>query len=381
LEFDWPEGDLAYRRELRAFLDAELPADWKRLTADGPGSDAQAAFSREFCGKLAERGWLTQMWPAEYGGADATPWRHAILSEEMWRMGEPRGSQYMNVNWIGPTIMKYGSEEQKRFHLPRISAGDVLWCQGFSEPEAGSDLVSLRTSARLEGDDYVVNGTKIWTSYVSGAEHCFLLVRSDPESKRHKGITVLLAPMDAPGIQVREVPAVIGKRYFHELFFDDARIPAGCRLGPEGEGWGVVSYALAYERVGAMRYARAELTLDALAEAARERGLLEDPVVQEKLGAARCAVEASRQLSYRVIDLRAKDSEPTADTNLARVAGTLCENAVSDLALELFGLEALEYGQFGESYWRLAMTAGVAVGTTEINLNLIASRWLGLPRE
>jgi len=381
LEFDWSEGDETFRRELRAFLDAELPPDWAELSADGPGSDAQSTFSRAFCAKLAQRGWLTQNWPAAYGGGDATPWRHAILSEEMWRVGEPRGSQYMNVNWIGPTIMKYGTEEQKALHLPRISAGDVLWCQGFSEPEAGSDLVSLRTAAVREGDDYVVNGSKIWTSYVSGAEYCFLLVRTDPTSKRHRGITVLLAPMNAPGISVREVPAVIGERYFHELFFDEARIPAGCRLGPEGEGWGVVSYALAFERVGAMRYARAALTLDALAGAARERGMLGDPVVQEKLGAARCAVEVGRLLSYRVIDLRAKGSEPTPDTNLARVAGTMCENAVSDLALEIFGSESLAYGHFGESYWRLAMPAGVAVGTTEINLNLIASRWLGLPRE
>ena len=381
MEFEWSDGDAAYRRELCAFLERELPANWAEMSVHGPGSDAQAAFSREFCAKLAERGWLTQSWPAAYGGADATPWRHAILSEEMWRVGEPRGSQYMNVNWIGPTIMKYGSQEQKVFHLPRISAGNVLWCQGFSEPEAGSDLVSLRSAAVRDGDDYVVNGSKIWTSYVAGAEYCFLLVRTDPGSKRHKGITVLLAPMDAPGIEVREVPAVIGERYFHELFFDDARIPASTRLGPEGEGWSVVSYALAFERVGAMRYARAELTLDALAGSARERGLLDDPVVQEKLGAARCAVEASRVLSYRVIDLRAKGSEPTADTNVARVAGTLCENAVGDLALEIFGPEALAYGNFAESYWRLAMTAGVAVGTTEINLNLIASRWLDLPRE
>jgi len=257
----------------------------------------------------------------------------------------------------------------------------VLWCQGFSEPEAGSDLVSLRTRALRDGDDYLVNGSKIWTSYVNGAEFCFLLVRTDPDSKRHKGISVLLAPMDAPGIVVREVPAVVGERYFHELFFDDARIPASCRLGPEGEGWNVVSYALAYERVGAMRYARAGLTLDALARHAQESGQIEDPVVQEKLGAAREAVEASRLLSYRVIDLRARGSEPTADTNIARVAGTLCENAVSDLALELFGADALEYGTWAESYFRLAMTAGVAVGTTEINLNLIASRFLGLPRE
>jgi len=381
VDFEWDEEDARYRRELQAFLDACLPEGWEEMSRHGPGSDAQAEFSRSFCARLAERGWLTQSWPRAYGGADATPWRHAILSEEMWQRGEPRGSQYMNVNWIGPTIMKYGSEAQKQLHLPRIAAGDVLWCQGFSEPEAGSDLVSLRTRALRDGDDYLVNGSKIWTSYVNGAEFCFLLVRTDPDSKRHKGISVLLAPMDAPGIVVREVPAVVGERYFHELFFDDARIPASCRLGPEGEGWNVVSYALAYERVGAMRYARAGLTLDALARHAQESGQIEDPVVQEKLGAAREAVEASRLLSYRVIDLRARGSEPTADTNIARVAGTLCENAVSDLALELFGADALEYGTWAESYFRLAMTAGVAVGTTEINLNLIASRFLGLPRE
>ena len=381
MDFEWREDDVRFREELRAFLAAELPDDWEAISRHGPGSDAQAAFSRRFCAKLAGRGWLTQSWPAAYGGADATPWRHAILSEEMWRRGEPRGSQYMNVNWIGPTIMRFGDEEQKRRHLPPISRGDVLWCQGFSEPEAGSDLASLRTLALRDGDDYVVNGSKIWTSYVRGADFCFLLVRTDPASQRHRGISVLLAPMDATGIVVREVPSVVGERYFHELFFADARIPVACRLGPEGLGWDVVSYALAYERVGAMRYARAELTLDALAEHAVANGLIEDPTVQEKLGAARAAVEASRLLSYRVIDLRARGSEPTADTNVARVAGTLCENAVSDVALELFGPAALEYGTTAESYFRLAMTAGVAVGTTEINLNLIASRFLGLPRE
>jgi alkylation response protein AidB-like acyl-CoA dehydrogenase len=381
VNFEWSPDDARFREALRQFLDDELPPDWEELSRHGPGSDVQAAFSRGFCAKLAERGWLTQSWPREYGGADATPWRHAILSEEMWRRGEPRGSQYMNVNWIGPAIMKFGSEAQKQLHLGRISRGDVLWCQGFSEPEAGSDLAALRTLALRDGDHYVVNGSKIWTSYVNGAEFCFLLVRTDPASKRNKGISVLLAPMDAPGIEVREIPSVVGERYFHELFFADARIPVACRLGPEGEGWDVVSYALAYERVGAMRYARAGLVLDAIAAHAKACGREADPGVQEKLGAARAAVEAARLLSYRVIDLRARGSAPTADTNVARVAGTLCENAVSDLALELFGPDALEYGHAGDAYFRLAMTAGVAVGTTEINLNLIASRMLDLPRE
>ena len=164
MEFDWSEDDVRFRRELRDFLDDALPGNWEEISRGGPGSEAQADFSRGFCSRLAERGWLTQSWPRAYGGSNASPWRHATLGEEMWRIGEPRGPQYMNVNWIGPAIMQHGSEEQKALHLPKISAGEVLWCQGFSEPEAGSDLVALRTAAARDGDDYVVNGSKIWTS-------------------------------------------------------------------------------------------------------------------------------------------------------------------------------------------------------------------------
>jgi alkylation response protein AidB-like acyl-CoA dehydrogenase len=381
VEFAWSEDEARFRRELIDFLDEALPSTWGEISKDGPGGDAQAHFSREFAGHLAERGWLTQHWPRAYGGADASPWRHAILGEEMWARGEPRGPQYMNVNWIGPAIMQYGSEEQKQQHLTRISRGDVLWCQGFSEPEAGSDLVALRTLATRDGDDYRVNGSKIWTSYANHAEFCFLLVRTDPESRRHRGISVLLMPMDLPGVEVREIPAVVGERYFHEVFLTDVRVPVSCRLGPEGEGWSVVAYALQYERVGAARYARAALTLDRLAVRARERGWLEEPRVLERLGEVRARVDAARVLTYRVIDQRAHGLPPSADTNVARVAGTRAEQAVAELALELFGSESLAHGSFGDAQFRSAMTAGVAVGATEVQLNLIASRLLGLPRE
>jgi alkylation response protein AidB-like acyl-CoA dehydrogenase len=381
VEFDWSSDERAFRVDLRAFLATALPENWPEISKDGPGSDAQAAFSVEFCPKLAERGWLTQNWPTAYGGNDASAWCHAILGEEMWQCGEPRGAQYMNVNWIGPTIMRYGTEEQKAQHLPPISRGEVLWSQGFSEPEAGSDLVALRTLALRDGDVYVVNGSKIWTSYVNHAQYCFLLVRTDPASKRHRGISVLLCPLDLPGIEIREIPSVVGDRYFHEVFFTDVRVPVTCRLGPENEGWEVVAHALQYERVGAARYARAALTLDELAKRAAERGLLDDPAWLDRFGEARAACEAARMLVYRVIDLRSQGSPPTADTNVARVANTLAERLVSELALEIFGPDALEYGCFADSHFRLAMTAGVAVGATEINLNLVANRFLGLPRE
>jgi alkylation response protein AidB-like acyl-CoA dehydrogenase len=381
VQFGWSSQEQAYRRELQAFLAEALPDDWESVSKGGPGSDAQAEFSRSFCARLAERGWLTQSWPRAYGGADASPWRQAIFGEEMWGHGEPRGPQYMNVNWIGPAIMKYGSDAQKEEHLPPISRGEVLWCQGFSEPEAGSDLAALRTAAIRDGEHYLVNGSKIWTSYANHARFCFLLVRTDPESRRHKGISVLLCPMDLPGIEVREIPSVVGERYFHEVFFSDVRVPVSCRLGPEGEGWTVVSYALQFERVGAARYHRAALILDDLAEQARARGQLDDPRLQEQLGAARALCEAARVLTYRVIDERARGAAPSAHSNVARVAGTAAEQAVADLALELFGEEALEYGSYADTRFRWAMTAGVAVGATEVQLNLVSRNLLGLPRE
>jgi len=381
MEFDWSQDDLQHRADFQAFLREFLPEDWERLSEAGPGSDLQAEFSRKFCGELAERGWLTQHWPSEYGGKDAPPWRHSIIGEECWAIGEPRGPQYMNVNWIGPAVMRFGTDEQKQQHLPPISRGEVLWCQGFSEPEAGSDLVALRTLAIREGDDYVINGSKIWTSYVNHANFIILLVRTDPKSNKHRGISVLLVPMDTPGIEVREIPSVVGERYFHEVFFTDVRVPVTTRLGPENQGWDVVTYALQYERVGAARYARAALSLDRLAELARERGLLEDPLVVDRLAEARTLCEAARMLTYRVIDQRAHDLPPTTDTQIARVANTSADYRIGELAVEILGPEALEYGSFADANFRLAMTAGVAVGATEIQLNLIAARHLGLPRE
>jgi alkylation response protein AidB-like acyl-CoA dehydrogenase len=381
LEFDWSPEDARHRDEIRAFLDEVLPRDWEEISKHGPGSDQQAEFSKHFCARMAERGWLTQHWPADYGGSDAAPWRHSIVGEEMWAIGEPRGAQYMNVNWIGPAIMQYGSDAQKAQHLPRISAGDVLWCQGFSEPEAGSDLAALRTEALRVGDEYVINGTKIWTSYCNTADFIILLARTDPESRRQRGISVLLVPMDTPGIELREIPSVVGERYFHEVFFTDVHVPAEALLGQENAGWEVVNHALQYERVGAARYARAAVTLDRLAEIAGERGLLDDPIIVDRLGEARALCEAARVLTYKVIDLRAKGSPPTADTQLARVLGTRADTAIGEFALEVMGAEGLEYGSFADANFRLAMTAGVAVGATEVQLNLIAARFLGLPRD
>ncbi len=375
MDFDWTDDDVRYRAELRAFLQEALGRDWRGYDKTDHG--AYKAAAGEFCRKMAEHGYLTQSWPREYGGQDASAWRSAILSEEIGSpYGEPRGSQYMNVNWIGPAIMRFGTPDQKAYFLPRISAGDVTWAQGFSEPDAGSDLASLRTRAIRDGDDYVVTGEKIWTSHTAIAEWIFLLVRTDADEKRSKGISVLLVPMDTPGLTVHQIPGVAGEGAFSNPVFTEMRVPVANRLGPENGGWAVVRYALAFERIGVAHYRHAENQLNAVARAANARGLGDDPAVQAKLGEAWEAIEAARLLYYRVVDLRAKDAPPSADTSIARVAGTRAYQLVADAADLVLG----EYGLEGVGRSRFNLTAGITSGTTEVQLDQVATKHLDLPR-
>jgi alkylation response protein AidB-like acyl-CoA dehydrogenase len=302
-----------------------------------------------------------------------------ILGEEMWSIGEPRGPQYMNVNWIGPAIMTFGTEEQKRDHLARIARGDVFWCQGFSEPDAGSDLASLTTAAVRDGDEYVVNGQKIWTSHCQVADWCILLVRTDPDGGRD-GITVLLVPVDTPGFEIRSLDGIIGRGLFHEMFFTDVRVPVANRLGPENEGWTVVRRALAFERVGSPRWERASLALQAIARWADEHGRLADPSVAERLGEAQASCEAARMLAYAVIDERAHGVPPTSASSVARVAMVRAEHVVGEVGMEIMGTDALAPGSLGAEMFINSLAVGVAAGAYEIQLNLVAGQTLGLPR-
>ncbi|WP_020500507.1 acyl-CoA dehydrogenase family protein [Sciscionella marina] len=379
MEFAWSEQDAAFRRELVAFLDREL-ADWQR-SETGLGSAVYSEFSRAFVGKLADKGWLTPHWPPEYGGGGQGAWQHFVLGEEMWKRGEPRGPQYMNVNWVGPALIKYGTEQQRRTLLPPIARGEVFWCQGFSEPEAGTDLAALRTRAVREGDGFVLNGQKIWTSYANVADYCFLLARTGSTASGRAGISVFLLPLDTPGVEVRRISGLVGEHSFNELFLTDAWIPAECLLGEENEGWRIVRRTLAYERVGAPRYARAALVLDRLAERCREAGLFGDEGIQEQFGAARAQCEAARVLVYRVIDERAKAKEPSPLANQARAAMVLAERAVGDLAVDVLGSEALAEGELGDAQFRNSLGAGIAAGSYEVQLNLITRLILKLPKD
>lgn len=379
MDFRWNDEDRRFRTDLSAFLDEEL-ASWER-SETGLGSAVYTDFSRDFVKKLAARGWLTPHWPTEYGGQDKGAWQHFILGEEMWRRGEPRGPQYMNVNWVGPSIIAYGTDEQRRTHLPRIARGEVFWCQGFSEPEAGTDLASLRTRAVRDGDEYVINGQKIWTSYANAADYCFLLARTGPPDSGRDGITAFLLPLDLPGVEIREIPNFIGAHSFNEMFLSDVRVPATAVLGEENRGWTIVRRTLAYERVGSPRYARAALILDHVADAARRNGTIHDSAVQDQLAHARGLCEAARILAYRVIDERAKSQEPSARAYQARAAMVQADRAVGDLTIDVLGAEALVEDTLGDAPFRNSLGAGIAAGSYETQLNLVSRRILQLPRE
>lgn len=410
MDFDWTEEDRAYRARIRAFLDSELPENWEEIARHGPGSREQTDFSRDFCPRLAKAGLLIPHWPAEWGGADRPAWEHFILGEEMWAAGEPRGAQYMNVNWIGPVLMRFGSDAQRAKYIPEMASGQAIWCQGFSEPNAGSDLASLRTRAIREGDEYVINGQKIWTSYAAMADNCFLLAQTGGAEGGRSGIAIFIVPMDTPGIDVRAIPSLIGHGDIHEVFFTDVRVPVSARLGEEGEGWSIITYALANERVGIPRYEMSSNVLDEMVAELQSRGEFDDPVIRTRAAEAASACESARLLVYRAVDGRARGVTPGNEANIARVAVVAADHAVADFGMDflpdcyaeappsnggpvdLGGHPAVDGGRADDlwpptpdfasflAHHERAIVTGIAAGAAEIQLNLVARRHLNLPK-
>jgi alkylation response protein AidB-like acyl-CoA dehydrogenase len=374
MDFTWSEDDAAFRSELRTFVEDELPQRWLELI---PGEEPASDFILDFCRKLGQKGWLTPHWPQQYGGTDGSAWQFIILGEELWSAGEPRGSQYMNVNWIGPAIINAGTAEQRDYHLRRISAGDVFWCQGFSEAGAGTDLANMATTAVRDGDDYVINGEKLWTSYAGEADFCFLLARTDPQSTGNKGISVFLVPTDTPGFTIEPIPSVLDIHEFNRLTFTNVRVPASVRLGPENEGWRVVREALSHERIGGPRYARAAQVTQRLRDIGRERGWLDRDGIKTRLAQAEASCEAARLLVYQAIHARSQGRSEDREVSLARVAIVRCERLVAELALEMFEDEGLELGSMGNSQLKTSMIAGLGGGSVEVQLNMVARSLLG----
>ena len=379
MEFGWTPEQEDYRKRVRAALGELLPPNWNGFyVPQSYASDAQIEFSRTFCAELAKRGLLVPHWPKEYGGNNGEDWEHFILGEEMKAAGEPRGPQYMNVNWIGPTLMRFGTEEQRRQHLLGIASGTVIWCQGFSEPGAGTDLAALVTRAERHGDHYIINGSKIWTSYARKADWCFLLARTGPGRKE---ISLFLVPMNTRGITVTSFPGLIKDGHLNEVFCSDVEVPLDARLGDEGGGWKIITHALSYERVGVPRYHTGLKALDLAIAQLKQESRFDDPVMQSRAALIAAKFEAARLLTYQVVDQRVKRAPQTSDANLCRIAAL---EAVEDLMnfMVQYVPDCLAGGDaLLEDYYRINVPAGITGGTNELQLDLVAKRGLGLVRK
>jgi alkylation response protein AidB-like acyl-CoA dehydrogenase len=368
-------GVTELRAELRQLVTEHVPPDFLGAFTDDP---ADLEIAQRFCRTLADRGLLCLAWPEEFGGRGASAWEQTAVREEMWAHHEPRGAQYMGVNWVGPTIMRHGTPEQQRRHLPPIARGEVIWCQGFSEPDSGSDLASLRTTATPDGDGYLINGQKIWTSYAQMAQWCFLLARTAKGEKKQHGLTIFLVPMSAPGIEVRPIRSLMGPHHLNEVFLSDVRVTEADVLGPVDQGWRVVQEVLSFERVGIARYARCERLLLA---APRVLGDQWETLPDELRGRwARMLTHCrrARLLAYRVIALQSAGTVTPGDAAAYRIAVTRLDQESAEVLMEIAGQAspaAPDYAWFrGEAgdHWRYSQASTVASGSIEMQRILLA---------
>jgi len=378
MDFDFGDSATRLRTRLRTLIAEELPDGFLGAFTDDP---ADLATTQRFCRLLAEDGLLTLSWPTEYGGAGGDVWAQTVVREEMWAHHEPRGAQYMGLNWVGPAIMAFGSDAQKQQHLPAIARGEVIWCQGFSEPGAGSDLAALTTRAVPDGDGWRIRGQKIWTSYASMAQWCVLAARVGDGTRharsggsRHEGVTMFLVPMDAPGIEVVPIASMLGPHHLNEVFFDDVRVDGDAVLGEVGDGWAVIRRALAHERVGIARYARCERLLSAL-----RQDLGDIPAAfAARWARALIHLRVARLLAYRCLFAQDAGEDFDALASAARIAVTTCDQEVADLLADVLAETSLEAGGAApidgaaEDHWRYAQAATVASGTIEVQRMIVA---------
>jgi alkylation response protein AidB-like acyl-CoA dehydrogenase len=369
MDYDMGEGAAALRSELRQLVADHLPPGFLGAFTDDP-ADLETA--QGFCRLLAERGLLCLAWPEEFGGGGASLWEQTVVREEMWSHFEPRGAQYMGVNWVGPAIMRHGTEEQRRKHLPPIARGEVTWCQGFSEPNAGSDLASLQTAARREGDGWRISGQKIWTSYATIAQWCFLLARTSRREKKQDGITIFLVPMDHPAIEVRPIPCMLGPHHLNEVFFDELPVTQADVLGPVDGGWRAVREVLALERVGIARYARCERLLR-MAPAVLGHAWNDLPAeLRSRWARMLTHCRRARLLAYRVIARQSSGALSPADSAGYRIAVTRLDQDSAEILMEIAGFapregdDAVRFHHAVEEHWFHSQASTLSSGSLEM---------------
>lgn len=374
-----PEHVERFRLELRDWLAANIDDRIRGLAGSVVGSAQDLEMLRNWQRRLADAGWGAVAWPEEYGGRGAGPLEQVAYAEEMDRADAPGELNPIGMNNIAPAIMTFGTEEQKSRFLPGMLRGDDIWCQGFSEPDAGSDLAGLRTRAVCDGDSYVVTGQKVWTTLAHAADWCELLVRTDPDAPKHKGISCLLVDMHAPGVDVRPLRTMTGDAEFNEVFFDDVRVPMASLLGPENGGWTVAMTTLTNERAGVLKlYLGSRRKLTRLVAAAQSNGGAGDVGVRRKLTALFVQAESLRLLSEASVEAALADQPLGAEASLGKLVWSELEAALADAAAEIVG-PASNTGTWG--YWRASAPGlSIAGGTTQVNKNVIAQRILGLPR-
>ncbi|MGV0838219.1 acyl-CoA dehydrogenase family protein [Mycolicibacterium thermoresistibile] len=379
MNFDMGADAARLRGELRGLIAEHVPADYLGAFTDDP---ADLEVAQQFCRTLAQRNLLCMSWPADFGGGDASVWEQTVVREEMWAHHEPRGAQYMGVNWVGPIIMRHGTTEQQRTHLPPIARGEVIWCQGFSEPEAGSDLASLRTSARRTDDGWLVNGQKIWTSYATMAQWCFLLARTSKAERKQQGLTIFLVPMDRPGIQVRPIRTMMGPHHLNEVFFDDVRVTEADVLGTVDDGWSIVGDVMSFERVGIARYARCERLLVLAPQVLGAQWEALPAELRGRWTRMLTHCRRARLLAYRVVALQSAGQVKPGDAAAYRIAVTKLDQDSAEVLMEIAaelppGDSAVEYFRAEvEDHWRYSQASTVSSGSIEMQRILLSRAML-----
>ncbi|RAU95634.1 acyl-CoA dehydrogenase [Mycobacterium colombiense] len=381
MDFSYPPDVERFRSELRDWLARNLTDELVAARRPTGRDDAAFEMLRAWNATMADAGWAAVSWPPEYGGRGATVLEQLVYTEETTRARAPMPLNVIGLNNIAPAIMQYGTEAQKRTLLPRMMRAEDIWCQGMSEPEAGSDLAALRTRAARDGDDFVVNGQKIWTSLGHRADWCQLYVRTDPEAPKHKGISCLIVDMTLPGIEVRPLVTLNGDADFAEVFFHDVRVPAGALLGPLNAGWQVATTTLSHERAGAARlYAEMQVRLEELVTdlAAAGSGALDDPVTLRRLGEIALRIKYLEVLCQRSISASLHGGDAFGSASLAKTVWGEIGQDLAALAFDVLGTSGA--GAPWANYRLTSRSLTIAGGTTQINKNITAQRVLGLPR-
>jgi alkylation response protein AidB-like acyl-CoA dehydrogenase len=383
--------DRAFREEVRGWLEDNLVGEFAALKGlGGPGREHEAHDERLAWDRhLAAHGWTCIGWPVEHGGRGLSLEHQVIFHEEYARANAPGRVNHLGEELLGPTLIALGTDEQQARFLPRIRAVEELWCQGYSEPGAGSDLANVATRARLEGDEWVVDGQKVWTSLAHLADWCFVLARTEPGSQRHRGLSYLLVPMDQPGVEVRPIVQLTGTSEFNEVFFTGARTAADLVVGGAGNGWAVAMATLGFERgvstLGQQVGFRREL--DALVELARSNGAYDDPVVRDRLARADVELEVIGLNALRTLDAQADgEDQGPRQASVAKLLWAHWHRTLGELAMLVRGVDSLTTGpDYDLDEWQrlflFTRADTIYGGSDEVQRNILAERVLGLPRE